>query len=180
MSTVVLNHYSNSPLWQLHSVEQDENSGFGQIGKPQGLWLSDCTDYGWAKWCLAEGFRLDKLLVRTRCVVEVGELLVIDNPLKMVSFNNQFGMSLGPSGTTMQGIDWGAVSSAYKGIVITPYRWEYRLEGDFFWYYGWDCASACVWDTSCITDREIDADWCHSLEELQEMHEKGYEDDCAD
>lgn len=180
MSTVVLNHYSNEPLWQVHDTEQDEESGLGQIGKPQGLWLSDCTDFGWARWCISEGFRLDRLLCRTKVTVETEHLIILNSHQKMQSFNEQFTLLLGPRDTSMRGIDWGAVSSAYKGVIITPYRWECRLESDYFWYYGWDCASACIWDTSCIVDREIDTDWAHSLEELQQMHEKGYDDDCAD
>jgi hypothetical protein len=43
------------------------------------------------------------------------------------------------------GIDWGRVAEQYHGIVIAPYQWSLRL--DLMWYYGWDCASGCIWDT---------------------------------
>ena len=39
--------------------------------------------------------------------------------------------------------DWGAVAARYDGIEIAPYVWERRLE--VWWYYGWDCASGCLW-----------------------------------
>lgn len=175
---MILNHYGTHPLGQVHNVEQNEDNRMGQIGKPSGLWLSDCTSHGWADWCISEGFRLDRLLVRTRCTLDTTDLVLIDDYVKMSSFNEQYGMPLyGDLSLSMTAIDWGAVSSKYKGIAITPYLWGCRLEPEYFWYYGWDCASACIWDVSCITSREIDPEWSHTVEELQEMHEKGYEDE---
>ena len=49
-------------------------------------------------------------------------------------------------------IDWPWVSKSYKGIVIPNYIWSRRLEPGHMWYYVWDCASGCVWDTSAITN----------------------------
>jgi hypothetical protein len=45
-------------------------------------------------------------------------------------------------------IDWNKVAEEYQGIIIAPYRWEHRL--DMMWYYGWDCASGCIWDSKAI------------------------------
>ena len=45
-------------------------------------------------------------------------------------------------------IDWERVKEQYSGIIITPYCFDLRL--DFIWYYGWDCESACIWDTSIL------------------------------
>lgn len=33
---------------------------------------------------------------------------------------------------------------------ITPYCWPARMDPDLIWYYGWDCASGCIWDASTI------------------------------
>ena len=47
-------------------------------------------------------------------------------------------------------IDWHAVAQAYAGIEIAPYCWSLRFEYEFLWYYGWDCASGCVWELSAV------------------------------
>lgn len=178
MTELVLNHYATDPLWQVRSMKQDENNRMAGVDKPLGIWLSDCSDYGWARWCINEGFRLDRLRVRTKCTVDMTDVLLLDTYDKMMLFNNQYGMPLIPDRQfAMRSIDWGSVADKYKGIVITPYQWVCRLAPDFFWYYGWDCASGCIWDVSCIIDREIDPEWSHTLKELQEMHEEGYENE---
>lgn len=46
-------------------------------------------------------------------------------------------------------MNYGKVAEKYGGIEITPYLWEKRLNS--MWYYGWDCASGCVWDRSAVT-----------------------------
>lgn len=37
--------------------------------------------------------------------------------------------------------------SVYDGA---PYQWECRLDRDTFWYYSWDCASACIWNLQAV------------------------------
>ena len=49
-------------------------------------------------------------------------------------------------------IDWPRVASDYAGIEICPYLSSKRMDEDSFWYYGWDVASGCVWDSKGITD----------------------------
>lgn len=45
-------------------------------------------------------------------------------------------------------IEWNWVMGLYKGIIINPYIYERRNK--YEWYNGWDCASGCIWDASCI------------------------------
>jgi hypothetical protein len=45
-------------------------------------------------------------------------------------------------------IDWLRVAQKSAGIIIAPYIWERRLH--LPWYYGWDCASGCVWDAAAV------------------------------
>jgi len=54
-------------------------------------------------------------------------------------------------------IDWEAVAKRYTGIEIEPYNWERRNSGpnnnysmSMLWYYGWDCASGCVWELDAL------------------------------
>jgi hypothetical protein len=50
--------------------------------------------------------------------------------------------------TPLTTIDWARIQEQYGGLIIAPYQWSVRL--DFLWYYGWDCASACLWDLTVI------------------------------
>jgi hypothetical protein len=34
--------------------------------------------------------------------------------------------------------------------------WECRLDPAAAWYYGWDCASGCVWNLEVIADVVVD------------------------
>jgi hypothetical protein len=50
-------------------------------------------------------------------------------------------------------IDWARVAEEYQGIIIAPYCWQRRLDGPAHsWYYGWDCASGCIWDAEAIAE----------------------------
>lgn len=55
---------------------------------------------------------------------------------------------------TYDGIRWHELTRKYHGIVITPYIWEERL-GDLMWYYGWDCASGCIWNPRAIASISV-------------------------
>ncbi len=63
-----------------------------------------------------------------------------------------FGDDYGERGEWHRGccIRWPDVAARYDGMIIAPYVWSRRLDGDARWYYGWDCASGCIWNTSAI------------------------------
>lgn len=48
------------------------------------------------------------------------------------------------------GIAWTAVADRWDGIIIAPYQWTRRY--DLAWYYGWDCASGCIWNLDAIDE----------------------------
>ena len=45
-------------------------------------------------------------------------------------------------------VAWSEVAEDYSGIIVAPYSRE-RSES-YLWYYGWHCASGCIWDTDII------------------------------
>ena len=49
-------------------------------------------------------------------------------------------------------IRWDRVAERYQGIVIAPYHWSRRMADHTFWYYGWDCASGCIWDAAAVAE----------------------------
>lgn len=76
-------------------------------------------------------------------------VLCIGDPLLLEAFGRRFDHTAARRFTyPYHQLDWPAVVSLYQGIVITPYQWSLRHK--LTWYYGWDCASACVWDLSAV------------------------------
>lgn len=124
------------------------------MAKPRGFWLSDDSDYGWRQWCEAEDFRTERLrYAHTVTLKQDANILYIQSDLELDNFTNKYGANgyLGMFNiTNMMCIDWFKVSKLYQGIIITPYLWQRRLDFGCGWYYGWDCASGCIRDTSCI------------------------------
>jgi hypothetical protein len=76
-------------------------------------------------------------------------VLLIKNSEEMYQFHEKYKGDVYP-GFPMVMIDWSKVAKDFDGIVITPYLWERRLDHHVNWYYGWDCASGCIWNTSVI------------------------------
>ena len=129
------------------------------------LWLSDEDSFGWSRWCVDEGFRLEDLSYAVDVELDLsGErALLIDSREGISQFTERFqklpdarmdgrGLAeLGPQAANMF-IDWQAVRSLYDVMAVTPYQWDARLSDDS-WYYAWDCACAVVFDpASCIVE----------------------------
>jgi len=138
-------HFAAAPLGALYPKEQKPEAAM----KPEGLWVSDeDAETSWTSWCNDESFALDRLdraheitLAADHNVLILGDVAAIDG------FTGSYGAQLfGRLGY----IDWAAVASDYDGIIITPYQWSRRMTQHTFWYYGWDCASGCIWEPSAI------------------------------
>jgi hypothetical protein len=123
--------------------------------KPKGLWVSDEDDFGWSHWCAAEEFRPDSL--KYEHLVELypyHNVLIIRDVEDLDKFHEAFGKDiLGPdrpwdSKPRKDWLDWQEVYQLWQGIIVTPYLWDRRM--DYMWYYGWDCASGCIWDLRAI------------------------------
>ncbi len=54
-------------------------------------------------------------------------------------------------------IDWPKLSKQYSALEITPYQWKRRLES--IWYYGWDCASGCIWNRKGLKELRLFAQY---------------------
>ena len=117
------------------------------VGKPVGLWVSDESPgmFGWKEWCEGETWNIGGLAHRTEFALTPGHnVLIIDTPEALAAFDAEY--STGSK--YIERIDWSVVAERYDGIIITPYQWEHRLS--MMWYYGWDCASGCIWNLSAI------------------------------
>jgi hypothetical protein len=143
--TIRLVHYAKSPVLAVRSVEQPGPADM----KPRGFWLSDddCED-NWRAWCEAETFSLGNLAcVHDVALRDTANVLRLAGAYEIDAFDRQY------TGELCRGIsyiDWARVASDYDGIIITPYIWERRLTNTARWYYGWDCASGCIWNADAI------------------------------
>lgn len=131
--------------------------------KPNGFWVSDEADDGWRRWCESESFCEDRLefehsvefsekanILYIRTLEEIDsfhrQFRELPEDLLRIDYFNKHGSSY---------IDWRKVASRYDGIIITPYQWERRLAEGFLWYYGWDCASGCIWNLKAIKEVKL-------------------------
>jgi len=168
-------HWSSDIVTEVHGRRQEplfeqtkpdaqrkRRSGFG---KPAGFWVSDEARgvHGWRAWCRAEGFR--SYAMRYEHEVELADdakILYLRTAEDIDKFAGKYGHHLmellGRSssmdediwgGKYIDMIDWHRVAKKYHGIIITPYQWSQRL-GRHMWYYGWDCASGCIWNRRAI------------------------------
>lgn len=134
-------HYSGEPLGEIRSVEQRK-----QRVKPKGLWVSvdEPGGHGWKEYCDS----VERLVGNFEHAYEV-RLAEAANVLRLRGGDDidRFAQEWKWRNDGM--IDWRAVAAKYQGIIIAPYSWSHRLEAGI-WYYGWDCASGCIWDARAI------------------------------
>jgi len=131
---VTLSHWSAKPIEQLRVVPQ-ESVAF----KPKGLWVSVDGEDDWLSWCTGEGYG-GIHEHRYRVHADLDALLWLKTGVDVRAFKDRYAQPV-PMG---DGIDWRAVARDFPGMLIAPYQWDVRLE--MTWYYGWDCASGCIWN----------------------------------
>ena len=76
-------------------------------------------------------------------------MLITDD---LLGFHSRFKLvRYADSSYPREDIDWAAVARCYQGIIIPTYHFEFRFDTHVSdWYYGWDCASGCIWDAGAI------------------------------
>lgn len=148
-------HYTTDPLTAIRSVEQVYDAP--RYDKPNGLWLSVEGPDDWREWCKSEEFGdPDAQRCYEIVIAPDANLCRLSGPNLLRAFTAEYGMDpyMGPMAGHTQfarlAIDWPRVAEKYAGIIIAPYIWECRMSDDTRWYYGWDCASGCIWDASAV------------------------------
>ncbi len=121
--------------------------------KPRGFWFD--VDGDWKEWCERSEWNVDGLEVCHEVhLLNASRVLRMRRSEELVGFTREFSAELYPgqkrglAWIQNCGIDWPRVAKQYDGIVIAPYVWSCRLS--LMWYYGFDCASGCVWNTEIL------------------------------
>ena len=149
---------------------------YPQMGhpKPNGLWFD--VDGSWRQWCKAAQFRLEHMIWRhTVTLRDTSRILFLRNMENIDLFTSQYGHDISGNiqpiqssedldrftcqyGSDLFGdilgqfsnyIMWEEVAGKYSGIIIDPYLPE--RSQTYLWYYGWNCAGGCIWDTSVVS-----------------------------
>jgi hypothetical protein len=156
-----LTHYADRPrtLDRGRRYEQLPPESFTH--KPRGIWVSVDGEDDWHSWCTDNSFNLGGLTQAHRVTLtDDANVLWITNRQEFVAFAKGYGRpEERPLFTAMRrvtevdyetAISWGRVATDYDGIIIAPYQWHFRLS--CMWYYGWDCASGCIWNLDAIAE----------------------------
>ncbi len=167
-------HYSSKAIKRLRKNYHKEHPNFPYCRvKPLGFWLSvedDEEDQNWKTWCEAEEFRLEGLKYRYAVVLKKkANILHLTTTQEILDFGLKFQMNnqkdfdayLIKMGREpypyVYEIKWEEVMKLWDGIIISPYNWECRMPSETMWYYGWDCASGCIWNLKAIKSYKLDS-----------------------
>jgi len=152
---IKLIHFSKEPVSKVSNTIKQE------VGdKPSGFWVSDegsNAERGWKGWCNGEEFNLSYFVYENEILLnDNANLLFIQTVNELDIFHLKYSEALrGMERWGKNAIDWRKVADDYGGILITPYLYERRFTKGMDWYYGWDCASGCIWNNKIIKDINV-------------------------
>jgi hypothetical protein len=143
---LALSHFTSKPLGEIRTIEQKLDGDYRScFEKPRGLWVSVDGEDDWASWCASNDFGLGNARYRV-LLADSPRLLILDSGSALDDFTQRYGRMIERYQDTY--IDWPAVAADYHGIIIAPYHWSRRMSLN--WYYGWDCASGCIWNADAV------------------------------
>ena len=139
-------HWSDDP------IELDPFCEYKQkpLCKPSGLWFD--VDGAWKTWCKHNDFREMTLKHCYEVIIpDSHDILKITNAEQLDDFTEMF---RDRTQIAVVSLDWPTITQIFDAIVIAPYIWSRRLYISTTWYYGWDCASGCVWNLNGVSLQE--------------------------
>lgn len=149
--------------------------------KPRGIWYGIADS--WIDWCIGEHFGgIHQYIYEV--VVDEDKILKIDNISDFERFEDEhndipewrkelreaegfsaFDFHLPRMfSRRFDSMNYRKVAENFGGIEISPYQWDKRLES--MWYYGWDCASGCIWKPDTIKNLRLFAYYDHEKDEF--------------
>jgi hypothetical protein len=154
-------HYTNEKF-DLKPKTYDQ-SELNWQAKPNGFWVSVEGPYDWEWWCKSEDYNLENLAISYEIKLkEDSKILYLETEREIYNMTIRFPY-MKPQWDNPEGhlncrtyeLDWKKVKEKYQGIIIPQYQWECRMSQKSCWYYGWDCASGCIWDLTCIEEFKL-------------------------
>jgi hypothetical protein len=135
-------HMSTTPVANIIDVPI-ENQSIGR--KPKGFWYACGT--GWIRWVRGN---MPEWLGKHHyeLSLDYSNILKLSGYDDIKNFTEEFGAHPDSGMSLESDIDWPKVASVYSGIEICPHNKKAKY--DFMWYYTWDVASGCVWNSDAI------------------------------
>jgi hypothetical protein len=178
-------HYSETP-WDYNPNRVYIQTMPWLHHKPSGLWVSVTGEDDWWHWCVAEDFCTDGLTHASQIHLrEDANIRYVGTDAELAAFQFAYAVEteyerrmagiLGEETHLRRHwpIDWRKVVADYDGLIITPYHHDHRLFGPN-WYYGWDCASGCIWHLAAIASvQRIEV--CPDCQEKTQARRQGAE-----
>lgn len=172
-----LSHYSRDPIKQILPINYGQPHELSPYEKPYGFWVSVDGADDWPSWCMAEQYQTEHLAHKyTVHLSDAASIAMLSSPSCFDRFEGAYGRD--PHNCGMRDrlcIDWRAVADDYDGIIIAPYQWSERMSRS--WYYGWDCASGCLWNHDVFLLSAAQRIEARSDETLQAARPEGQEPD---
>lgn len=149
---MILDHFADEPVTLDRARTYDQSEPF----KPGGLWVSVRGDDDWPTWCRDNQYGLGDVHHEVTLAADAN-IFHISTPTELDMFYTFWRIPedryyhyrhLKPDY-----INWAEFTKTCDGIIIAPYQWSNRL--GHMWYYGWDCASGCIWNPNAIATIEI-------------------------
>lgn len=153
VADLILKHYA-ADEGMTFDPAYDYSTRQGRDDKPTGFWVSVAGEDDWHRWCTSNGFRTDALaneydvtLALDARILHIASLHALKDlarryPAPVPEWRK------GSLWTDYAYPDWQDIATEHDGIIIAPYQWPARY--DLSWYYGWDCASGCIWNLDVI------------------------------
>ena len=152
------NKISNDGNMILHNDKYKQNNTF----KPTGFWYS-CKNSR-IDWVTTENMGqflhkyIYKIVLYSKSFTNIhnpdkNKILLIQSLKDFDTFNDKFKYRKNEIESRFKDeINWDMVSKYYSGIEIAPLLEKRRFVS---WYYSWDVASGCIWNTDLIKKIEI-------------------------
>ena len=143
-----LQHFSKDiiTITEVHATPQKTEAVPYQ--KPHGLWVSDEDDeMSWTEWVTGEELNWNEgKFIHDVELADDANVLYLSTDAELREFSRKWSVDY----HGMNAIPWNLIAREWHGVLITPYIWSCRLDMETDWYYGWDCASGCIWDPRAI------------------------------
>ncbi len=161
-----LYHYSKDPIHELDLNFYKNSEKFQNFfPKPIGFWVSveDFEDdQTWKSGCEAENFQLEGLDYKYLINLKDGAKIInLQTSYEIIDFGIKYRKNKPTENAGaydyIYEIKWSEVMKIADGIIIAPYDWSLRLKLITTWYYGWDCASGCIWNLDAIDTLTLEA-----------------------
>ena len=125
--------------------------------KPMGLWY--CVGFGWLDFTTSDFttfYTIGNRVHAFEISLDGLNILKITSYDELLKFEDAYLVSNEEDvykSMRKFDIDWARVAENYDGIEIAPYIHKARM--GHMWYYGWDVASGCIWNTSNLKYKPI-------------------------